>query len=445
APQARAQERIASYDSVIEVHADGSMDVTEDIRVHAEGSAIRRGIYRDFPTRYRDRFGNRVAVDFEVLGVERDGRPEPWFTERLGNGVRTNTGSDDFLPVPADYTYTLRYRTNRQLGFFDDHDELYFNAIGTGWDFAIDGGSVEIRLPRAVPARELETWSYLGGYGSTGQGPEGTFPAPGVARWSLSRPLAPGEGMTVVLSFPKGIVQAPTAAQKAWWLLRDNSAALIALCGLALLLAFCFIRWRRVGRDPPPGVVVVGYEPPDGYSPADLRFLRRMRYDDRCFSSDLLAGAVDGKVRIHREGDGSSETWRLESLAAPGDDPTPRPAFDAGEVLRLLAGRGRGMESDGIPGPQRLLGALFTDGRELELDNANAAIVGNARMLHALQLEKRFTPRMFRRNGGSIAIALLIMGATLALAIGVGVAWLGSGIVLLLPIGLAMLAAVITF
>ena len=130
--QARVQERILSYDSTVAVNADGSMDVEERIRVRAEGEAIRRGIYRDFPTRYRDRHGNRVVVDFTVKDVLRDGRPEPWFTERQSNGVRLNTGNDDFLPVPAEYTYTLRYRTSRQLGFFEDHDELYWNAIGTG-------------------------------------------------------------------------------------------------------------------------------------------------------------------------------------------------------------------------------------------------------------------------------------------------------------------------
>jgi hypothetical protein len=94
-----AQERILSYDSQVMVNADGSLDVTEQIRIRAEGNQIRRGIFRDFPTRYRDRYGNRVVVDFQVLEVLRDGRPEPWFTERVGNGVRINTGNDDLLPA----------------------------------------------------------------------------------------------------------------------------------------------------------------------------------------------------------------------------------------------------------------------------------------------------------------------------------------------------------
>ena len=42
--------------------ADGSMEVTENITVRAEGNRIRRGITRDFPTRYRDEAGNRLQA-----------------------------------------------------------------------------------------------------------------------------------------------------------------------------------------------------------------------------------------------------------------------------------------------------------------------------------------------------------------------------------------------
>jgi uncharacterized membrane protein YgcG len=416
---ALAQERILAYDSVIEVHADGSLDITEDIRVHAQGESIRRGIYRDFPTRYKDRFGNRVVVGFEAMGVQRDGRPEPWFTERRANGVRINTGNDDLLPVPADYTYTLHYRTTRQLGFFADHDELYFNAIGTGWDFAIERGSVEVRLPKQVAAPEMTAEGYTGGYGSTARDFAAALPAPGVARWTLARPLSPGEGMTVVLSFPKGIVAAPTRAQKAWWLLKDNSAALIALAGLAALLAFCIGRWRAVGRDPRPGVVVVRYDPPDGHSPADLRFVRRMGYDNRCFSSDLLACAVDGLVRIHRDKHLLSDEWRLQRLSGPG----------------VPAGGG----------PRLLLDKLFGDGPELKLEKANASTLREAISAHTAALEKRFNPSMFKRNGGSIAIAALIAVASLALAFGIGVGMLGSGPLLALPVAALMLLVVVAF
>src|SRR5690606_34174423 len=201
------------------------------------GSQIRRGIYRDFPTRYRDRHGNRVVVGLEVLGVSRNGRPEPWFVERRDNGVRISTGNDDFLDVPADHTFELRYRTTRQLGFFDDHDELYWNAIGHGWAFPIERGSVEARLPRAVPVDAMEALAYTGAYGERGQQASASLPAPGVARWSLAGPLAPGEGLTIVLSFPKGVVAAPDRMQRIAWFLRDNAGVLVALAGLLLVAA----------------------------------------------------------------------------------------------------------------------------------------------------------------------------------------------------------------
>src|SRR5690606_15567652 len=198
-------------------------------------------------------------VDFQMLEVQRDGRPEPWFTERVGNGVRINTGSDALLPTPAEFTFRLRYRTTRQLGFFADHDELYWNAIGTGWIFPIDSGSVEVRLPRAVPAEQLQAEAYTGPQGARGRDYQTSMPAPGIARWQLTRPLQPREGLTIALSFPRGLVAPPTRAQKVAWLLRDNRGLLVALTGLVVLLVWCAWRWHRVGRDPPAGIIIVRY------------------------------------------------------------------------------------------------------------------------------------------------------------------------------------------
>ena len=57
-----AQERILDYRIEVAIQPDASLEVTENITVRAEGSQIRRGIYRDFPTRYRDRAGNRQYI-----------------------------------------------------------------------------------------------------------------------------------------------------------------------------------------------------------------------------------------------------------------------------------------------------------------------------------------------------------------------------------------------
>src|SRR6478672_1862523 len=301
AQAARAQEIIRAYNSQVEIRADGSIDVTESITVHAEGHQIRRGIYRDFPTRYEDRMGNRVNVALQVLGVERNSSPEPWFTEKMTNGVRINTGNDSFLPVPADYTYTLHYRTTRQLGFFADHDELYWNAIGTGWVFPIESSTVVVRLPSPVPVDKLHAEGYTGRQGAKGTAYVAEIPEPGVARYTLTQPLAPYEGFTIVFSFPKGLIHEPTQSERAQWLLSDNRGVLVALAGLIALLVYMVRQWQRVGRDPQKGIIIARYEPPASQTPAGLRFMEKMGYDMRCFTGDILALAVGRLIKIQKE------------------------------------------------------------------------------------------------------------------------------------------------
>ncbi|HMN46677.1 MAG TPA: DUF2207 domain-containing protein [Povalibacter sp.] len=415
----RAEERVLAYDIDVEVRADGALDVTERITVNVEGNRIRRGIYRDFPTRYRDRYGNRVVVGLQVLGVERDGANEPWFTENLGNGVRINTGDDSFLPAPAEHTFTLRYRTTRQLGFFGDHDELYWNAIGTGWIFPILSGTVTARLPVPVPVAQMSAEGYTGPQGAKGQAYAAELPDAGTARWHLTQPLAPGEGLTVVLTFPKGIVAAPTTQQRLFWFLRDNRGVLMAAIGWLLLLAFCVYEWRRVGRDPRKGIVIARYEPPEGHGPANLRYLQRMGYDTRCFSAAVLNLAVAGFMRISREPRLiKKDEWRLERGAAGTKPPAPS---EAGLLDALFAGNA--------------LGAV-------DLNNKSASLLQRVIAAHSAALRRVMQPRYFRLNGWSIGKAVLIAVAAFLIALMVSG---GAGAIGIVVIGVLCVVTLIVF
>lgn len=388
AAQPDGGERILGYDVDIAIHADGSVDITEQITVRAEGRAIRRGIVREFPTRYR-RHGDRVVVDFEVLEVLRNGQPEPWFTERVSNGVRINTGSDDLLPVPAEHVFTLRYRSNRQVGFFQAHDELYFNAMGHDSSLPVDGGSVTARLPAAVPVEAMEVDGFTGRAGGRGRAFRSALPRAGVAHWELTAPLARGEGFTVLLTFPKDVVAAPAAAQELGWRLRDNAAAIVALGGLLVLLAYCVVRWRAVGRDPRPGPVIVRYEPPPGYSPAELRSILRRRHDSTGFSADLLAAAVQGVVTLQRETrKARPDRWTVHRGNSPQSlDPGSAPAHLVEHLLR------RNVQS-------------------LVLQRRNANRIHIAMREHGNRINSRLGQAYYRSNLGSTAVAGAILFAT---------------------------------
>lgn len=421
APAAQAEERILNYAIEVDVRADGTLEVAEHIHVRAEGNQIRRGLYRDFPTRYVDRGGNRVVVGFEAIGVERDGRPEPWFTEHIANGVRINTGNDDFLPrLPGEYRYTLRYRTTRQLGFFPTHDELYWNAIGTGWVFPILAGDVTVRLPQAVSTDALRLDAYTGPQGAQGRDARAELPAPGVVRWTLTRPLGPYEGLTIALGFPKGLVPEPSDAQRLWWLLQDNRGVLIALAGLATLLTYCTRRWRRVGRDPRAGTIIARYEPPAGRSPAELRYLcRGGRYDTRCLTADLLTGAVAGLVALEREDRLlRRDLWRISRLRENG----PKEGYaTARSLLRDL---------------------LPEIGAELAFEQKNAPRLQRAQRNHIANLRARLDGSHFNRNAKDVGVAIFITFATGMLSL---VLSGGGGIPLILAVCAAMAVCSIVF
>ena len=300
AAQVAAQERILSFHSDIQIHADASMTVTETIRVQAEGRTIRRGIYREFPTRYRDQYGNRVVVDFEVLTLTRDGQAEVYDVSERLNGVRIDFGGDDLLPVPAQYEYALTYRTHRQIGYFEDHDELYWNVTGLGWKFQIDQASADIRLPQPVSASALTIEGYTGPARATAQDYQAAL-SDGRSNIVTTSPLPPYSGLTVVMTFPKGLVETPGTVDKLGYLLIDNRGVLFALCAFLLALAWLLWIWNRVGRDPKKGVIFPHYQPPEALSPAACRFIYHMGYDTKTFSAAVVNLAVKGYININQQ------------------------------------------------------------------------------------------------------------------------------------------------
>ena len=164
-----AEEKILKFLSDIHVHKDASLTVTETISVVAERTRIKRGIVREFPTIFIDRWGNSFNVDFAVTHVTRDGHTEPYHVEDAINGKRIFIGSADMLLPAGQHVYTITYHTKRWLGFFDGRDELYWNVNGNGWDFAIQEIIARITLPEKVPLSQVQTEAYTGALGARGK------------------------------------------------------------------------------------------------------------------------------------------------------------------------------------------------------------------------------------------------------------------------------------
>jgi uncharacterized membrane protein YgcG len=297
-----ADERILDFHSEIVIHADSSMTVRETIRVRSTGAQIRRGIYRDFPTSYSDRLGNHYVVGFAVTQVTRDAQPEAYHVVTQSNTKRVYIGREGVMLPPGEHTYVLTYVTNRQLGFFADHDELYWNVTGNEWAFPIDVASASVFLPAQAAPRVTSFEAYTGPRGARLRNYEARVGESGQIVFSTNKPLARGEGLTIVVTWPKGLVREPARATRMRWFLRDNALAESAALGLLVLLGYYLFVWYLVGKDPPAGTIIPRFHPPEGFSPAMARHLTRMGYDDKAFAAALIDMAVKGHASINQEG-----------------------------------------------------------------------------------------------------------------------------------------------
>ena len=296
---------ITSFNSTYIVRPDRSIDVVEHIDVDF-GPLQRHGIYRDIPVRYRKVVGSglplnagKVSVGLAVESVT-DGAGHELSTQiERGDRVRIRIGDADKL-VTGKQSYVLYYKLASGLGFFDDHDELYWQVTGTEWPVPILHAAAEVTIATPAATATLDSagwsaWCYAGwAESSSSERCKAALVRAGEYHFESGR-LEPGEGLTLVAAFPKGIVPAPTALEEIgaavakWW-----PAALPIVA-----LIFMFNLWWRRGREPSAGSIVPVWRPPQGIPPGAAGALLDQRAGMDDVVATLLDMAVRGYVTIH--------------------------------------------------------------------------------------------------------------------------------------------------
>jgi len=376
AAPALAEERITNFASDIRVQRNGALDVVETISLVAENMQIERGIQRDFPTRYPGRLGGHVQVGFDVLGVERDGHPEPYRLMEMRNGTRVRIGDAAKLLPTGPHVYRIHYRTTRQLGFYRDFDELYWNVTGTGWTFPIDRAEARISLPEAVPFGKRAV--YTGAQGSTARNAAVTAERPGQIVFQTTAPLDPFAGLTVAVAWRKGVVTPPGVLTRAWWLLQESGPMLIALALLIAVLTYSIRLVRRAWHNPDPRPIVPLFAPPAGFSAAALRYVWRMGFDNRTFATALVDSAVRGALRIVE-----TSTGRKPDRSVEKQDP----------------------DGASLPAPEMaMVKALFGPRKSVALKQGNHKIIGAAQLALSEGLDEAFGKDRYFTDAGRDAL-----------------------------------------
>jgi uncharacterized membrane protein YgcG len=410
------QERITSFDSAITVNQDGSMRVENTIKAVVTGDQIQHGIYYDFPTIYSNtKTGGRLVIDFRVLGVQRDGQTEPYTVENRANGKRMNIGSADTFIEPGEHTWVLRFSVDRELGYFADHDELYWNVIGNGSVLPIERASATVTLPTGAAAKITGLSAYTGTYGSTTSAVTTTQGADGTPTFVTTSVLNPGEALTIVVGWPKGFVQAPTVATRFGWFLRDNSALIAGLLGVLLVFLYYMIVWYRYGKDPERGTVFARFAPPKGMSPGGVRYLSRMAHDSKAFTAALIDMAVKRYISIHQD---HHKYW-IER------DTAPESVLSDDELA--------------------LAGALIGTSARVDFEQAHAEEIQRAILASTRPLEADYQPRFFVSNTGYLLTGILLSVGVAVLTFFLSTSGTASQFVAPVVVGIALAIMAVVF
>ncbi len=252
--------RVLDYDTRIDIETSGDIIVTEAITISLPAGGEHRGIVRNIPVNPRWRDLARQKVELRVESITLDGKP-----------CRTDDHEEDYPRLrifmrdtgsylnAGEHRFVLRYRMSEQIGFFEENDELTWNAVGEGWRGGVQQARALVVPPPGAGFTQQHAW--LGKRGSQ-DSPISIREVEAEGRRALLfealRPIRHGEAFTLAAAWPKGAVAAPSSLRPAdQW----GHTLTYALCFLASL-GGAYVLWYLYGRDPKLGAVIPLFYPP---------------------------------------------------------------------------------------------------------------------------------------------------------------------------------------
>ena len=421
---AQTGERITRFTFDAVVQGDGDMLVTETIE-YDFGSNERHGIFRDIPTRLTYDDDNDRVYPLSDVGVSSSDASDQVSIEDGTDGTTRLRIGDPDQTISGVRHYEITYRLGGAVNAFDDHVELYWNAIGAGWTIPIDNATATVSAP--APITEVACFA---GPAQSSAPCDGASVDGSRARFTHAS-LQPFEALTFVVAAPPGAITATGPILEERWSIDDSFsvdtgplAALVTVLGLVLAGVGALV-WRvgrdrrtvgsaidvayadgdtheRVplfGRDETP----VEFEPPDKLRPGQIGTL----IDERANALDVTATIVDLAVRgylrieeIPKDGWFDKIDWRLVRL---------KEADDA-----LLAYE------------RSLMTGLFESGVEVELSDLKNTFATRLkkvqRHLYEDALHNKWfsgSPDKIRARWIGIGVGVLLLG--IALTIGVAI------------------------
>lgn len=327
--QESSGEHIRSFEAVISINKDGTVDVTEKITYDFD-DLDRHGIYRDIPFVKTNKNGKKFRLDFSNISVTDKSGSSYQYKNTESDGVMQLKIGDPDRTVTGVHTYVISYKVAGALTYFSDHDELYWNVTGDDWTVPISSSTSQVELAdmTAQDRSKIQAICYTGPAGSTEQNCN-TEKIGRKISFNSELSLNSGEGITVAVSFPKNIVAVlePKPYVTFWETILGK--IVIAIITLGVLLWYVVypiwipIKWLKEGRDPKPintGEARAWFDPPNTKSgrpltPGEVGALVDERVDMPDIASTIVSLAQKGYLKIEKRAKGDFNLLKSKELA----------------------------------------------------------------------------------------------------------------------------------
>ncbi|MFN3019429.1 DUF2207 domain-containing protein [Chryseobacterium sp. TY3] len=283
-------ERILNYHSDIKVDVSGDLEVTETIKVNALGQDIRHGIFRTFLTE-RQLNGKNQKVKYKIISVTRDGKTEKYNTERGSGYYKIYIGSKETDLPAGQYVFAITYKVAKQIGFFSNFDELYWNVNGLDWDFPIDKISAKVTLPSNVNI--VQNACYTGVASSKERHCSSKIIDSHTIEWDAEN-LNAKENLTISVGFNKGVLVPPPPPS----FLEKNGVLLFLGLSMLGIIGYGLSLWKKYGVDPPKPTVYPQFNVPEDMSPATLGYIKKESFDNNFLTATLVNLSIKGFTKI---------------------------------------------------------------------------------------------------------------------------------------------------
>jgi len=278
-------EVIRDFSSTINVMPDSSIILEEKISYDFE-DVLRRGIIRTIPL-----FNSKnEPIKIEVISVTLDGSNFDKFTTDITDNKLTIKIIDSSRFISGIKEYTIMYRVWGSISYFNNFDEIYWDATDSSWQVPILKSETSVILPNNVFPTQRSCY-----YGKL----ESKIPC-NVSDsniYSSEKIFNAKEGITIAIGFQKGIVSPYYTEIKIekYKVLKTFWPVLIPI----IVFIFMYISWYKKGRNQKgTGIVVPQYDVFENLTPLEVGGIINGKVMDQDISAEIIYLATKGYIKI---------------------------------------------------------------------------------------------------------------------------------------------------